>query len=125
MEDAYWAGRPNGEYEMAATSGDTGDQGKSGMVSVELPGDTVRRALGVLSQQGVQLKDGVEASLTELVDKSIQLYEALWRMQSDGASFYVDNIRAPTVEPEVQAQRKVFQKRAETNRRVLLPFKVR
>jgi hypothetical protein len=94
-------------------------------VPVRLRRDTLRLADGILSQQGGAGTADDFDSLGALIDKSIQLYEALWRMQSDGASFFVDNIRAPMGESEVQAQRSVSQARVRTNRRVLLPFKVR
>ena len=108
---------------MTASSDD--DQYDFVNTPVRLRRDTLRLANGLLSQQGAASTTEATDPLGALIEKSIQLYEALWRMQSDGASFFVDNIRAPMGEPEVRAQRSISEVRARTNRRVLLPFKVR
>jgi hypothetical protein len=114
-----------GREDMAISSGSADGSQRSEILSIELPIDTLRLAGGLLSQQGAGSVAFDEQVLGALVDKCIRLYETLWRMQSDGASFYVDNIRAPMGEDEVQAQRSMFRARARTNRRVLLPFQVR
>lgn len=94
-------------------------------VGVRLPVSTLCLAEGLLDQQGTPDSLTFEDRLGTLVDKSIQLYEAMWRMQTDGGSFFVDNIRAPMGDSEVRAQRSISQARTRTSRRVLLLFKVR
>jgi len=98
-------------------------------VFVPISPEAGRIALGLLrQQQGRRMSEEAilpEEEIGPLVENCVRLYEALWRMQSDGASFYVDNIRTPLEAEEVRAQKLIVDARARSRRRVLLPFKVR